>query len=47
MEHKVSCAICGKKGIVNIDNKSHKIRNSNWYYYNKINLNYMKTEKHF
>lgn len=47
MEHKVSCAVCGKKGIVKIDNKSRKILNKNWYYFHKTNLNYMKTDKYF
>jgi hypothetical protein len=46
MRHKVSCVICGKKGIVNIDHKTRMIVGRDWYYYKKFNVNCEKTEKY-
>lgn len=46
MKHKVRCAVCGLKGVVQINNKTRKTI-GNWFYYGKININYYKTDKYF
>ena len=34
--HKVSCAVCGKTGTVEIDKKTGKILGDDWWYWGKI-----------
>lgn len=46
MRHKVSCVVCGKKGIVDVNNKTRKILGKDWYYYGKANVNCIKTDKY-
>lgn len=46
MRHKVSCAVCGKKGIVDINDKTRRIVGREWYYYKKLDVNWEKTEKY-
>ena len=47
MKHKVSCAVCGKKGIVEIDSKTRKILSKDWCYYGKMDVNFSKTDRYF
>ena len=47
MKHKISCAICGLKGYVEVNDKTRKIIGKDWYYYGKTNMNYKKTDRYF
>jgi len=38
MKHKVTCMACSKKGIVEVE-KGKKVRDKNWYYFGKTDLN--------
>ncbi len=47
MKHKISCLVCGKEGIVEIDNETHRIIGRDWHYYGRINANYSsKTDRY-
>lgn len=46
MKHKISCVVCGKEDVVEIDNKTRRILNKNWHYYGKMNINSSKTDKY-
>jgi hypothetical protein len=47
MKHKVTCASCEKKGIVEIDDKTKKILTKEWWYYFKVDVNGCFTNKYF
>lgn len=46
MRHKVSCLVCGRRGVVEITDKTSKILDRKWLYYGKVNINSIKTSKY-
>jgi hypothetical protein len=46
MRHKVSCVVCGRRGVVEINDKTRKILDKKWLYYGKVNINSIKTSKY-
>jgi hypothetical protein len=46
MKHKVKCVICGKTDIVQIDNKTGKIK-SKWAFFGKVKLQNGKTAEYW
>lgn len=46
MRHKILCILCGKKGSVEMDGKTGEILDKNWYYFGKMNINFMKTDRY-
>jgi len=46
VKHRVRCAVCGRRGIIKIDNDGNILSNA-WNYFGKHNINVFKTSKFF
>ena len=45
MKHKVTCIDCGKTAVIEVE-RGKKIQ-SDWWYFNKLNINGCQTSKYF